>query len=94
MTYRFLSVAEKELEDAIVFYESASPGLGLAFLEEIEKTIARILKHPNAWANVSESHRRCRTRKFPYGLIYAIEGDEIIISAVMHLPKASGFLER
>ncbi len=69
MTYRFLSPARRELAEAIEYYERASPGLGLEFLDEVERTICRILLHPLAWTRVSEHHRRCRTRRFPYGVI-------------------------
>lgn len=27
--------------------------------------------------------RRCRTRRFPYGVFYSIHGDEVLISGVM-----------
>ena len=74
MTYRFLEVAERELREAVAYYESASPGLGIDFIDEIERTIGRILKHPGAWTKVSEVHRRCRTRRFPFGLIYTVDG--------------------
>lgn len=87
MKFRFLEPAERELAEAVAFYEDAHSGLGMDFLEEVELTIARMIQFPDAWAKVSENHRRCRTRRFPYGLIYSIENDEIIISAVMNLRR-------
>ena len=84
MTYRFLSPAERELAAAADYYDRAVPGLGLEFLNEIERTIARILRHPEAWTKISDRHRKCRTRRFPYAIIYTVEGDTVIISAVMH----------
>lgn len=87
MTYRFLSPAQRELSEAVQYYEQASPGLGLEFLDEIERTVERILQHPEAWTRVAEHHRRCRTRRFPYGVIYSIQQDEVIIAAVMNLRR-------
>ncbi len=84
---RFLDVAEAELEAAIAYCETASSGLGMEFLAEVERTISRILNYPMAWRRLSENHRCCRTRRFPYGIIYSIDNDDIIISAVMHLRK-------
>lgn len=46
MKYRFLSPAEPELAEAAEYYDRAVPGLGLEFLSEVERTIARILRHP------------------------------------------------
>ena len=87
MTYRFLSPAQQELAEAIEYYEKASPGLGLEFLDEIERTVSRILLNPEAWTRVSEHHRRCRARRFPYGLLYTLEGDVVVITTVMDLRR-------
>lgn len=87
MTYRFLSPAKAELAEATEYYENASPGLGLEFLDEIETTIARVMRQPEAWTKISENHRRCLTRRFPYGIVYSVEKDEILITAVMNLRR-------
>jgi plasmid stabilization system protein ParE len=87
VTYRFLPPAQQDLAEAIEYYERAVPGLGLEFLDEIERTLGRILLHPEAWTRVSEHHRRCRTRRFPYGLVYTAEQDVVIIAAVMNLRR-------
>ena len=87
MTYRFLSPAERDLAEAVDYYEAQVPGLGLEFLDEVERTVKRIIMQPEAWMSISENHRRCRTRRFPYGLIYSLDKNEIIIAAVMCLRR-------
>jgi plasmid stabilization system protein ParE len=87
VNYRFLSPAQKDLAEAVAFYEQAAPGLGLEFLDEIERTVRRIQLQPEAWARVTDRHRRCRTRRFPFGLIYSIDQDMILIAAVMNLRR-------
>jgi plasmid stabilization system protein ParE len=87
MTYRFLSPAQRELAEAADYYEHTVPGLGLEFLDEVERTVNRILLQPEAWMRVSERHRRCLARRFPYGLIYSVEGDVVTIAAVFHLRR-------
>ena len=75
------------MAEAVEYYERAAPGLGLEFLDEIERTVSRILLHPEAWTRVAEHHRRCRMRRFPYGLLYTLEHDVVIIAAVMNLRR-------
>jgi plasmid stabilization system protein ParE len=85
--YRFTSSALTELTRATLYYEQRENGLGTAFLNEIEATVDRILQHPTAWHQVSSRTRRCRTHRFPFGLIYQIRPDEILITSVMDLRR-------
>ena len=87
MNARFTSAAEKELEEAVAFYEAAENGLGARFLDEVEAAVARILAHPAAWTPMSPRTRRCRTHRFPYGLFYQVRADEILILSVMDLRR-------
>lgn len=87
MNARFTSSAERELQEAVAFYEAAENGLGARFLDEVEGAVARILAHPAAWTPMSPRTRRCRTQRFPYGLFYQIRTDEILILSVMDLRR-------
>ena len=35
--------------------------------------------------------RRCRLSRFPYGLIYAVEGANMLVLAVAHLHRDPGY---
>lgn len=85
--YRFTSSALTELTQAILYYEQRENGLGTAFLDEIEAAISRILQNPAAWHQLSPRTRRCRTHRFPFGLLYQIRNDEILITSVMDLRR-------
>ena len=85
--YRFTSSALTELRQATLYYEQRENGLGTTFLDEIEATLTRILHHPAAWHQLSARTRRCRTHRFPFGLIYQIRTNEILITSVMDLRR-------
>ena len=87
MTYDFHPHAQLEYSEAAGFYEGRSPGLGAAFTVDVEETIARILESPERWRIIERDVRRCLTRTFPYGILYTIERDSILIIAVMHLRR-------
>lgn len=70
--YRFVFSSLAELKQATLHYEEAENGLGGVFLDEIDATIARILANPHAWHPLSPRTRRCRTHRFPFGVIYQI----------------------
>lgn len=84
MTVRFLEIAQRELDEAVAYYNSQAPGLGDAFLLETVAAIDRISRFPRAWHPLGENTRRCRLRRFPYGLIYHEEQGEVLIVAVAH----------
>jgi len=87
MRIDFLDPADAEFIETIAYYNLQSDGLGYEFAAEIKRTIERILQFPNAWAPISKRTRRCRINKFPYGLIYQIRRDSILIVAVQNLHK-------
>ena len=87
MTFRLLPPAAREVREAARYYEEKVPGLGFDFITEVRAAIRRILAHPEAWCPLDDEFRRCRTSRFPYGLIYTIETDHILIVSVMDLRR-------
>ena len=87
MNVRFLSPAAQELDDAYQWYEDQLPGLGIEFLAEIDEAVHRITAWPKAQPTLGGPLRRCLVRRFPYGLIYGVESQSIVIVAVAHLHR-------
>jgi len=76
-----------EMREAAAFYEDCQTGLGRSFLDAVEVASAEIVKYPHMWRKVKGRFRRYLVQRFPYGLIYAVQGDIIYIAAVMHLKR-------
>jgi toxin ParE2 len=87
MEFNFLEIAQKELDDAIEYYNYEVQSLGDAFLAEVLNALDRISKFPEAWHPCSKRTRRCQTRRFPYGVIYQIREKEILIVAIANLHR-------
>jgi len=87
MRYRFASEALAEFMAAARYYNQQVPGLGDAFVDEIEVGLEAILAKPAVWRIMEDDVRRYLIRRFPYGIYYTIEGDLIIIWAVKHLHR-------
>jgi ParE toxin of type II toxin-antitoxin system, parDE len=88
MNVEFLAPVRIEFAEAVRHYETQRPGLGDEFAAEVQRTIERILQYPEAWSLLSRRTRRCPTNRFPYGIIYQVRGDTLLIIAVMHLHRA------
>ncbi len=85
MNIDFLAPAEAEFIDAIAYYNHQSEGLGFEFAAEVKRTLERITRYPEAWSMLSKRTRRCRTNRFPYGVIYQVRNETFLIVAIMHL---------
>lgn len=87
MNIRFLQIAEIELDEAVAFYNYEACGLGNNFLCEVLKALDRILEFPEAWQPCSAKARKCLVRRFPYGIIYQIRDNEILVVAIANLHR-------
>ena len=87
MKIRILSIAEREFAEAVDYYNEQRPGPGYEFAAEVEATLSRIREYPAAWPMFSRRTRRCSTHRFPYGVLYQIRDDGILVLAIMHLQR-------
>ena len=84
MNVRVLEIAQRELDEAVSYYNGQVAGLGDAFLLEAIAAIERIRQFPDAWHPLGKNVRRCRLRRFPYGLIYHVDESGVLVVAVAH----------
>jgi len=76
--------ARAELAETSHYYEDRVPGLGHAFIDDVERCIEEITENPKAFGRVSKKLRRKLVSRFPYSLIYAVEQDSIKVLAIAH----------
>lgn len=76
--------AEAELAAAARFYERKVPGLGTRFRGEVDAAVPRILETPDRWRVLEHGIRRFLMRRFPYSILYRIEGEVVRILVVKH----------
>ena len=85
VTYHRLAC--RELNEAAQYYESESPGLGAAFLDEVERCTQTIVNFPEAGPLITKTIRRRIFPRFPYALLYSIKPDRVRVLAVMNLKR-------
>lgn len=87
MNYSFHTLADKEVDEIIEYYDGVGETLGDEFFYELQSAITRVLQLPDAWQKVWPSARRCLLSRFPYQLVYQQRPEGILIVAVMHLHR-------
>jgi plasmid stabilization system protein ParE len=78
IAYRLLPPAEEEMIEAALFFETANPGLGDDFLDDIQHAIDTAREHPHLGVGVAHGIRRMLVRRFPFSVIYAVEPDQVV----------------
>ena len=89
--HRYLPSAREELNEAAAFYEVSVPGLGEAFLDDVERAIATVREGPGIGASVGRGIRKAILRRFPFTIVYAQRDEEIVIVAIAHQRRRPGY---
>lgn len=64
------------------WYEGRQAGLGVAFRETLDETVARIVNNPLQFQRVRGETRRAILRRFPYAVYFRLAGDDVVVLAV------------
>jgi len=85
---RFRPEARAEIREARGWYDAQVPGLGRAFLGELDTAIALLHLFPHMHHAVTDDGtvRRALLRRFPYSLVYEVaSAHELVVLACRHL---------
>jgi toxin ParE1/3/4 len=87
--YRFEAESAVELDVESAFYWTSlkSRAWEWVFSNNFVTPNQRILKNPLGYQELHSGIRRALTRQFPYAIYFSIEGDTILILAVLHTAR-------
>ncbi len=91
MKISLLPLAQLELDEAFAWYEKQVVGLGYEFLDEFDQTVRLIVSFPKMAEKIEVDARRRLLNRFPYGVIYGIDGNTVVVIAVAHLKRKPGY---
>ena len=76
--------ANNDITSTAEWYEEQEKGVGVAFLDELNGVLQRILRNPKAFSLRQLALRGASLKKFPYTIYYKHENEVIQIIAVLH----------
>ena len=88
MNVRFLTLAQQEIDEAVVWFNEQDDGKGVDFLDELDRVVRLVKSYPLASTKMERDIRRCLFARFPYSLIYGVEEQTIVVIAVAHSRRA------
>ena len=80
----FKPEAAAEADEAFLWYEGQSAGLGLEFMRALDACMSQILRFPDGCPISHDGLRRAMLRRFPYGIFYIASEGSSTIYAVFH----------
>ncbi len=82
MKIRILESAKQDLLEGYLFYERQGEGLGEYFINTLFSDIESLRLYAGVHQIIFGFHRLL-SKRFPYAIYYKIEGDEVIVYAVL-----------
>ncbi|MBL8545798.1 MAG: type II toxin-antitoxin system RelE/ParE family toxin [Hyphomonadaceae bacterium] len=83
----FTPAARQEAIEAFDWYALRASNMGVAFQDEIDRQVARVLESPHQFPAVAKDIFRARLRRFPYSLFFKIAGEKIVVIACFHASR-------
>jgi plasmid stabilization system protein ParE len=84
MNVIFLEEAEQELLEAVLYYDKQAQGLGKKFADEVYQATTNISDFPLINQKLTDD---IRLKRYPFSVLYRIDGQDIIVIALMHLKR-------
>ena len=82
--------AEKDIEQAAIWYEERRNGLGREYLLCIQAMLSTIQRNPQLFSILYRNVRRALIRRFPYGIFFFIDDERrrIVVVGVLHARRS------
>ncbi len=83
----FSQMAQIELEETVLYYESEKEGLGEIFKTIVIEAMDKLEIFPELYMKISPNVRRVVLSKFPYNIFYNYKEEVITIISIAHQHK-------
>lgn len=93
MKPEFHPAAQEELTAAVNKGEARATGLGREMLEEVRRVVALLCKSPEIGRPLG-MYRRFPLMRFPFALVYRINGESLRVVAVAHRRRSPEYWRR
>jgi plasmid stabilization system protein ParE len=83
--------AELDYQEGYVWYHARSERAAENFEAAIEHALSLIADDPEQWPFCDDRHRLYILRRYPYSVVYRLEGDTVLVVAIAHARRRLGY---
>lgn len=91
---RFAEAALNDLEESAAWYNQKKENLGMEFITAVEEKIEFILSNPESFPFKYSDRKSVSIKRFPFHIVFIIEGTAVIILAIAHHKREPSFWQR
>ena len=81
---RFLPEAREDIVEAADWYRERSTRAARDFTRRVEAATRRVGRNPFRYPQIRGEARHLVLARFPYSLIYLVDGDEVVVVSCFH----------
>lgn len=89
MRVRLARLAQGDVVQARDWYEAQRIGLGVRFIDAMNRVLTRVGDNPVVFPVVHGHVRRAFVGRFPYDVYFEVARDHVRVVAVVHLRRAA-----
>ena len=85
------SAAEADYTESLCWYAERSPKAAEDFDQEFHHALDQVLSDPLRFPLCDSRHRYFLMRRFPFRIIYRVDGDNVIVIAIAHAARSPDY---
>ena len=83
--------ARTEYIESYAWYSERGGHIAEAFEREVEHALEALQEVPDRWPVYVGTWRRMLLRRFPFGIVYGVMDNQIVVIAIMHTRRKPGY---
>ena len=84
MEVKYHPLVQRDLIDALRYYDAISLRLGSRFFAEVRSIIRQAAVNPGRFHLADRGFRRANLRQFPYHILYELRGEVLQVMHIRH----------
>ena len=92
MNIKILPIANEDLINGYHFYQQQQQGIGDYFINSLFSDIDSLIIYHGVHPVFFERYHRMLTKRFPFAIYYTIEGDDIVIYAILDSRRSPAWI--
>ena len=83
--------ARSEYVESYAWYHERGSHIADAFEREVEHAFESLQEFPDRWPVYIGIWRRILLRRFPFGIVYGVIDNQLVVVAIMHTRRKPGY---